>query len=67
MHEYPFRKSEPKPRTTHFIPIDNYRDPEHEHTIIRWGCECPECGAKHEFTRGWGWRFCPACGHDFEG
>lgn len=60
MHLFPTIKPEPI-RKTFFIPVKNYRDPANNHTVT-WGCQCPECGAYHEFTFGDKWNFCPACG-----
>ena len=63
MNLYLFIKPEKtEPKKDFFIQLRNYQDPDHKNGMVAWGCECPKCGAKHEFATGRGWNFCPACG-----
>ena len=60
-----FLTAKPKPiRKTFFIPAKNFPSGHGSCIITAWGCQCPECGAYHEFTFGEKWNFCPACGCD---
>lgn len=63
MHNFFYHETAAPVRKSFFIPTKNFPDSSGLGSVA-WGCQCPECGAYHEFNFGDSWNFCPACGCD---